>query len=152
VGSFFRSPSWHMWITSILLFALYLFGLYDYVMVHTLNEDYLLSLDRGTAVIDYFTGYPLFLSAVWAVNIAGGLLAPVLLLIRHRLAPEAAFISFIAMLLLLIITFTIFDRLETFGHLYSLFDTAILLVTAAFGVYSLKLRNIGSLSCLSGCL
>jgi hypothetical protein len=130
-----------MWLTAIPFFCIYLFGSYDYVMVHTRNEGYLLSLGRGTALIDYFTDYPLYLSAVWAVNITGGLLAPLLLLLRHRWAVETAVVSSAAMFLLTAVTFIRLDRFEIFGLWYSLFDMTILLLTAAFTGYTFKLKK-----------
>lgn len=100
------------------LIQLYLIGLCDILMVHTMNEDQLLALVGGTAVITCFTDYPLYLSIVRTVNTSGGLLAVDLLLLRHLWTPETAFISSSAVLLLISITFSIFDSLETFGTAY----------------------------------
>ena len=82
IGS--RTPA-HLWLTGILGTLWTAFGCYDYVMTQSKNMAYL-EMMGGPEVIEYFTTFPGWVVAFWAVGVWGSLLGSLLLLVRRRLA------------------------------------------------------------------
>jgi len=136
---------WHLWLIVVLFVLIYSIGVYDYLMVHTNNMDYLNSLNVKGDVIAYFTDYPLVFSFFWTLNILGGLIAAVLLIFRNKWAVWGVLIATISKLCLDILTFAFWNRWGVFGPLTSLIDITILLMTSGFFFYCRALLKQGVL-------
>ncbi len=136
---------WHLWFIGVLFLLIYSIGVYDFLMVHINNMDYLNSLNVKGDVIAYFTDYPLVFSVFWTINILGGLIAVVLLMFRNKWAVWVVLIATISKLCLDILTFAFLDRWDVFGPLTSLIDVTILLMTSGLFFYCWTLLKRGVL-------
>lgn len=136
---------WHLWLVGVLFVLIYSIGVYDFLMVHTNNMDYLNSLNVKGDVIAYFTGYPLVFSVFWTINILGGLTAVFLLMFRNKWAVWVVLIATISKLCLDILTFAFLNRWDVFGPLTSLIDLTILLMTSGLFFYCRALLKRGVL-------
>ena len=85
---------WHLW--AIVAVAVFWngYGGYDYVMTQTGNAAYLAQFTAEQRA--YFDSYPMWMEAVWAIGVWGGVLGAVLLLLRNKLAFPAFLASLIA--------------------------------------------------------
>jgi hypothetical protein len=103
VGS--RTPA-HLWLTGILATLWTGFGCYDYVMTQSKNRAYLdLMGDQDMAA--YFTSFPTWAIAFWAIGVWGSLLGSLLLLARSRWAVHAYGASLIGLVVMAIYQFGI---------------------------------------------
>lgn len=138
-----RTP-WHLWLVAAGVFAIYLGGARDFYLVLNYDTDYIAS-QFGAGGVAYFTDYPLELRAVWTVNVAAGLLGPLLLLARSRRAAPVAVIAVLAQVALAVLTYGYRDRWDALSTKTSLWDLGVLVVTALFAWYCLHQRRRGVL-------
>ena len=85
---------WHLWAIAVVAVFWNGFGGYDYVMTQTGNAAYLAQFTAEQRA--YFDSYPMWMEAVWAIGVWGGVLGAVLLLLRNKLALPAFLSSLIA--------------------------------------------------------
>ena len=85
---------WHLWAIAVVAVFWNGFGGYDYVMTQTGNAAYLAQFTAEQRA--YFDSYPMWMEAVWAIGVWGGVLGAVLLLLRNKLALPAFLTSLIA--------------------------------------------------------
>jgi len=89
-----RTPV-HLWIVGALATSWNALGCFDYVMTQTRNEAYLANFTDPQRV--YFESFPLWMEAMWALGVWGGLLGALLLLMRSRFAVAAFAISLLGL-------------------------------------------------------
>jgi hypothetical protein len=128
--------SWHLLFLSGLFLFLYGIAVYDYIMTVTHNPEYFEYLQYNQASIDYFTNYPLLPLVFWTINVFTGLQTAVLMLMRKAIAFYASFVTFVAMLLLDVITFGFRDRWNVIGARASSIDILMLLLTFGLCIYN----------------
>lgn len=128
-----RRP-WHLWLVTVTFFALNVGGARDYALILSQNTDYILQ-NFGPGGVGYFTDYPVVLRLLWTLNIAGGLIAPLLLVARRSWSVPVAVVAAGAQILLLLITFTFRDRWQVLGNLTSWFDIGVGAIAVFFGWY-----------------
>ena len=88
-----RKAPWHLWVVGVLAVLWNLGGAVDYTMTQTRNAAY---LDQFTAEqLAYFTSFPAWFEAFWALGVWGAFAGSVLLLFRTRFAFHAFVISLI---------------------------------------------------------
>ena len=85
-----RTPV-HLWIVGALATLWNAFGAFDYLMTQTRNEAYLKHFTDPQRV--YFESFPVWMEAMWALGVWGGLLGALLLLMRSRHAVTAFLVS-----------------------------------------------------------
>lgn len=142
----YRTPRpWHLWVVAIAVFALYLGGVRDYLLLLVGDTEYM-QAQFGTEGVAYFTDYPLLLRLVWTLNILGGLTAPLLLRARSRWAVPAAVISAAAQIAILAVTFAVRDRWAALGAAIAWFDIGVGVVTALFAWYCWTMHRRGVLT------
>lgn len=88
-----RTP-WHLWAVGAVALLWNGYGGFDYVMTQTNNAAYLAQFTPEQRA--YFASFPLWMDAVWAIGVWGGVLAAVLLLVRSKWAFHAFVASLIA--------------------------------------------------------
>lgn len=120
-------------VTSV-IFALYIGGVRDYLLILIGDTDYIRG-QFGPGGVVYFADYPIACRIIWTINILGGLIAPILLILRSRWALALASIAAAAQIVLLIVTFTFLDRWAMLGASTSWFDIGIGAATILFAVY-----------------
>lgn len=89
-----RTPL-HVWIVGALATVWNAFGCFDYLMTQTRNEDYLAHFTDPQRA--YFDSFPLWMEAVWALGVWGGLAGSLLLLARSRYAVAAFAVSLLGL-------------------------------------------------------
>lgn len=85
---------WHLWAVGAVAALWNGYGGYDYVMTQTNNAAYLAQFTAEQRA--YFDSFPLWMEAVWAIGVWGGVLGAVLLLLRSKWAFQAFLASLIA--------------------------------------------------------
>ena len=88
------STPWHLWAVGLVALLWNGYGGYDYVMTQTNNAAYLAQFSAEQRA--YFDSFPLWMEAVWAIGVWGGVLGAVLLLLRMKWAFHAFLASLIA--------------------------------------------------------
>ena len=88
-----RTP-WHLWAVSAVALLWNGYGGYDYIMTQTNNAAYLAQFTPEQRA--YFAGFPMWMEAVWAIGVWGGVLGAILLLLRSKWAFHAFLASLIA--------------------------------------------------------
>jgi len=129
-----RQRPWHLWIVALAVLALYIGGARDYLLILVQDTGYIRD-QFGPGGVVYFTDYPPVPRIFWTINIVGGLIAPVLLLLRHRWTTLAAIVAAAGQIALLTITFAFFDRWAKLGASASLFDIGVGIATVLFACY-----------------
>ena len=90
-----RTPA-HLWIVGALALLWNAFGCFDYVMTKTGNAAYLAQFSPEE--VAYFSNFPAWLTALWALGVWGALAGAVLLLLRSRHAVLAYAVSLFGMI------------------------------------------------------
>jgi CHASE2 domain-containing sensor protein len=81
----------HLWIVAALATVWNGFGCFDYLMTQTRNAQYLANFTDPQRA--YFESFPLWMEAVWAFGVWGGLAGSLLLLARSRHSVTAFAVS-----------------------------------------------------------
>src|SRR5690625_2474840 len=137
---------WHLWCIALLFIFIYANGIYDFFMMLGQNVDYYESKGFTEETHKYFRSYPIVPLMFWATNISCGIISPILLIFRIRLAVWIALISAIAMSLLELSGFLFMNRWEALGTFVSLFDIGLLILTLGFYFYCRHLKEKGILN------
>lgn len=85
---------------------MYAVGVYDFIMIHSGNAEEYILRNFAPSAVAYFANYPLLPLAFWVLNLAAGIAAPILLLLRQKIAVWVALTSGVADLVLMFISFT----------------------------------------------
>lgn len=130
-----KKLKWYGIIFALFILFLYIMGIYDIFMMLSHNESYYISKGYGEIVHNYFTNYPVIGLAFWIGNLVGGLISPILYLIKNKYAYKVAMLSFICDLVLIILGVAFRNRLNVLGINIFYFDLFILLITLFWGIY-----------------
>ncbi len=126
-----RTP-WHLWVIGIVLLAWNGMGAFDYVMTQTQNEGYMAQFTPEQ--LEYFYGFPIWVVALWAIAVWGGVLGAVLLLLRSRYAMHVFCIALVSFVVTSIHNLLLTDGAAYMGAGGMIF-TGIIFVIAVFSVY-----------------
>ena len=127
-----RTP-WHLWVVGAVALLWNGYGGYDYVMTQTNNAAYLAQFTAEQRA--YFDSYPMWMEAVWAVGVWGGVLGAVLLLLRMKWAFHAFLASLIAFAVSVVYG-QMSEGAALMGTTGVIFSAAIFLLGLAFVMYS----------------
>ncbi len=130
-----KKLKWHGIAFSLLIFFIYIMGTYDFFMMLSHNEAYYVSKGYGEIIHDYFTDYPVAGLVLWVGNLASGLTAPILYLLKNKWAYIAAYASFLLDLFLILFGAIWKNRFGVFDLPVICFDIFILIITFLFGAY-----------------
>ena len=136
-----KKLKWYGVLFALFILFLYIMGSYDIVMMLSHNAGYYASKGYGEAVVDYFTNYPWYLLVFWVINLAGGLISPVLYFMKKRCAYQMALVSAASDLILIVLGVVFRNRLAVLGANIFCFDLFILIVTFLFAIYLYKTRG-----------
>lgn len=85
---------WHLWLVSILGILWNGFGCFDFAMTASNNQAYLGSFPE--AMVVYWQAMPIWMWALWALGVFGGLAGSIALLMRRKLAVALFAVSLVA--------------------------------------------------------
>jgi hypothetical protein len=136
-----RTP-WHLWAVGVVALLWNSFGGFDYVMTQTQNAGYLAQFTEEQRT--YFQSFPMWMEAVWAIGVWGGVLASVLLLLRSKWA----FPAFLASLIAFAIS-VVYGQMsgagDIMGSMGMIFSAVIFLLGLGFVIYSRTMARRGVL-------
>ena len=133
---------WHLWVVGIVALLWDAMGAMDYVMTQTQNPEYMARFSPEQ--LEFFYGFPIWVSAAWAIAIWGSILGCILLLSRKGLAAPVFLVSWLAMVVTSFHNFVLSNGLEIMGDPVSLVFTAVIfLVALALYLYARAMRNKG---------
>ena len=129
-----RTP-WHLWVIGVVALLWSAMGALDYVMTQTMNEAYMSQFTPEQ--LAFFTGFPTWVVAAWAIAVWGGVLGGLLLLFRQRYAVWVFLASLIAMSITAFQNYVLSSGMEVMGDAFSLMFTAVIFLLAlAFFLYA----------------
>jgi hypothetical protein len=136
---------WHLWVVGGVSLVWNAFGAVDYVMTKIQNPDYLAAFTPEQQA--WFTGFPVWANAGWALGVWGSVLGSFLLLVRSRHAVTAFLVSLVGLALSSIYQFGIHydDLMRMFGTFPMIFTAVILVILIALFVYARKQAAAGVL-------
>ncbi len=134
-----RTP-WHLRLVGVIAMLWSAMGVVDFLMTQTRNETYMSQFTPEQ--LEFFFGFPPWLTACWAIAVWGGLLGGILLLTRKRFAYPAFLLSFLAMLVTTVHSYLFSNGLEVMGDGPSLiFSAVIFLVASLLVVYARAMKR-----------
>jgi len=138
-----RTPS-HLWIVGAATTLVNGSGCFDYLMTHTRNARYLANFTDPQRV--YFESFPLWMEAVWAFGVWGGLAGSLLLLARSRHAVTAFAVSLAGLAISTAYQYALADPPEDIW-IGAMIGGTVMLWAVAVGLllYALRMRGRGVL-------
>ena len=111
-----RTP-WHLWVVGVIAVLWNAYGGYDYTMSMTQGATYMAASGMTPDQIAYYDTMPVWMTAVWAIGVWGGVLGSLLLLMRNKLAFPVFAVSFGAFLLSLLYVYGLSDSGKMMGFM-----------------------------------
>jgi hypothetical protein len=136
------STPWHLWAVGLVSLLWNGYGGYDYVMTQTDNAAYLAQYTAEQRA--YFDSFPMWMEAVWAVGVWGGVLGAVLLLLRMKWAFHAFLASLIAFAISVVYG-QVSGGNAVMGTTGMIFSAVIFLLGLGFVMYSRAMTRKGVL-------
>ena len=141
---------WHLWVIGIVATLWNAGGAYDYTMTQTRNMDYLTMGAEGAGVpvdvmLDYYTNFPAWADALWALGVWGALAGSLLLLLRSRFAFHAFVVSLAGLVGTTIYTATADMPPELNTPMLWVFSAAIWLSVILLAWYARRMTAAGVL-------
>lgn len=136
------STPWHLWAVGALALLWNGYGGYDYVMTQTNNAAYLAQFTPEQRA--YFDSFPMWMEAVWAIGVWGGVLGAVLLLLRSKWAFHAFLASLVAFAVSVVYGQTS-GGAAVMGTTGMIFSAVIFLLGLGFVMYSRMMTRKGVL-------
>ena len=136
---------WHLWVVGIVTLLWNAMGAFDYLMTKLRVESYMANFTPEQ--LDFFYGFPAWVTVTWAIAVWGSVLGSVLLLLRRGLAVMVFAISFLGMAVTSFHNFFLSDvsMAELMGPAAIGFSAAIFIVGVLLIVYSRAMRQRGVL-------
>ena len=136
---------WHLWVVGIVGFLWSAMGAMDYVMTKLRVESYMAAFTLEQ--LEFFYGFPVWVSAAWAIAVWGGVIGCLLLLLRKSAAVMVLLASFVAMAITALHNYGLSNGMEVVGDTFSLVFTAVIfLVGLSLYLYAKAMRARGVLS------
>ena len=134
-----RTP-WHLWVIGVVALLWSAMSALDYVMTQTMNEAYMSQFTPEQ--LAFFTGFPTWVVAAWAIAVWGGVVGALLLLFKRRHAVGVFLASLIAMAITAFQNYFLSNGMEVMGDAFSLgFTAAIFLLALAFFLYARAMQK-----------
>ena len=143
IGSVGGRTPWHLWVVGLLSLLFNSYGGFDYLMTQTENAGYLAHFTAEQRA--YFTGFPLWMDAVWAVGVWGAVLGSLLLLLRRRWAFPVFAVSLAAFLISLVYSYALSDGSQVMGSQGTIINGVITLVGIGEVLYARAMARRGVL-------
>jgi len=141
---------WHLWVVGFISLLWNGFGANDYTQTQLRNEEYLKQAADGAGVplqtmLDYYTTFPLWADAAWAMGVWGAVAGSILLLIRNRFAYHAFLVSLLGLAGTTVFTLTSDIPAELNSSFTWVFTALIWAITIALTVYARRMTARGVL-------
>ena len=136
----------HLWAVAIVSTLWNSFGAVDYTMTQMNNEAYLSGFTEAQRA--YFTAFPAWAEAFWALGVWGALLGSLLLLARSRHAVTGFAVSLLGLLGSSIYQFVVVgaEQRALFGTFAMVITAIIWLIAIALFAYARRMKARGLLA------
>ena len=104
------------------------------------------SVDFTPEQLEFFYGFPVWVVALWAIAVWGGVLGAVLLLMRKKPAVPVFLASFVAMVITTIHNYGFDDAMAVNGAGGAAFSAVIFVIALGLWLYSKKMAGRGVLA------
>lgn len=134
---------WHLWVVGAVSLLWNAGGVTSYTMTHL---GMLESMDMPANQIAFYSSFPTWATAVWALGVWGCFIGSALLLLRSRFAEASFGISIVGLIGTTIFQWGVADmpdELKTGGHIG--FAAAIWIITIGLFIYARRMRVTGVL-------
>lgn len=138
-----RAPI-HLWIVGVLALLWNAYGAFDYVATQIQWEPYMGQFPQEA--LDYFYGFPAWVTACWALGVWGGLAGAVGLLLRRRWAVWMFAASLLGLLGTTTYSYLLSEGAAIMGSAGTIFTIVIWIIQIALLVYALRLEKNGVLT------
>ncbi len=131
-----RTPTpLHLWIVGILALLWNAMGAFDYLMTQTRNASY---MSRFTPEqLEFYSGFPVWVDATWAIAVWGAVAGSVLLLLRSKAAGPVFFVALLSMVATTVHNFFLADGFEIMGGAApAAFSAVIFVIAVGLVVYA----------------
>ena len=108
---------WHLWVVGVIAVLWNAYGGYDYTMSMTQGATYMAASGMTPDQIAYYEAMPVWMTAIWAIGVWGGVLGSLLLLLRNKLAFPVFAVSFGAFVFSLLYTYGLSDGGKVMGFM-----------------------------------
>jgi hypothetical protein len=108
---------WHLWLVGVIAVLWNAYGGYDYTMSMTQGAAYMATSGMTPDQIRFYDAMPVWMTAVWAIGVWGGVAGSLLLLLRSKLAFPVFAVSFAAFLTSLVYVYGLNDGSEVMGFI-----------------------------------
>ncbi|MBK9209799.1 MAG: hypothetical protein IPL71_16500 [Anaerolineales bacterium] len=125
--------SWHLLLIVAVFLFLYGIAVYDYIMTVSHNQTYFEYLRYNQVVIDYFENYPLVPFVFWTINVFGGVVTLLLMLMKKEIA---FYCLLFPVCWLDFTTFGFLNRWNVIGAKASTIDILMLILTLGLCIYN----------------
>jgi hypothetical protein len=134
----------HLWIVGIVGLLWNLMGAVDYLMTQTKNEAYMGQFSPEQ--LEFFYGFPVWLVALWALAVWGGVLGAVLLLLRRKSAVPVLLVSLLCMVSTAVHNYGFSSGAEIMGGKGLIFTGVIFVIALCLVIYARKMARRGVLA------
>ena len=136
---------WHLWVVGIIALLWNSIGALDFVMTQTRNAAYM--AEFTSAQLDFFSSFPWWVNASWALGVWGGVLGAVLLLLRSRFAVPVFALSLLGLIITTFHNFVLAkpNMAQLVGDFEVAFTGVIFLIAILLFWYARVMRQKGVL-------
>lgn len=134
----------HLWVVGILSLLWNAMGCFDYLATKLQLDFYMSQFTE--AQLEYFYGFPAWLSIFWALGVWGALLGSLALLFRSRWAVALFAVSLFGMIVSTAYTVLLSDGLEIMGSGAAAFSAVIFVIGVLLLVYARRMTARGVLA------
>ena len=138
-----RTPI-HLWIVGVLALLWNAMGAFDYTATKLQFEFYMSSFSE--AQLEYFDGFPAWMTFFWALAVWGALLGSIFLLLRRKWALWAFVVSAVSMVITTVYNFGLTNGAEIMGPAGMAFTVIIWVIAFFLLWYSWWLTRRGVLT------
>lgn len=136
------STPWHLWAVGLLALLWNGYGGYLYIMSQTGDAAYMAQFTAEQRA--YLDSYPMWMDAIWAVGVWGGVVGAVLLLLRMKWAVWAFLASMIALAVSVVYGQTSGGN-DIMGSGGVVFSTVIAFIGVGLTLYAVRMMKRGML-------
>lgn len=108
---------WHLWVVGVIAVLWNAYGGYDYTLSMTQGATHMAASGMTPDQIAFYDAMPVWMTAVWAIGVWGGVAGSLLLLLRSKLALPVFAVSFAAFVTSLVYVYGLSDGSEVMGFM-----------------------------------
>lgn len=134
----------HLWVVGVLSLLWNAVGCFDYLATKLQLDSYMSQFTE--AQLEYFYGFPAWMTVFWALGVWGALLGSIALLFRSRRAIPFFAVSLLGMIVSTVYSVFLSDGLEIMGSGGAAFSAVIFVIGVLLLFYARRMSERGVLA------